>query len=71
VGNLWQKLSSAGRFVYDILCASENKLTSDSIKNMVNFKYSEVGSNRREREEETAYSFSLYLEQLECELFFT
>ena len=45
--------------------ASHDPLTADKVRRMWEIEWSEEGSNNREKEEDTMYSFELFLDYCE------
>ena len=65
VGNLGQLMLSSPHVFFSIMCEQTDKLTASEFIKLYTIEFSTAGSNKRELEEQTMYSFELFLRDVE------
>eukprot|EP00794_Sanderia_malayensis_P018367 gene18367-20214_t len=65
IGKFGDKVLANQRVLEQLMCEANAKLTSQKFKSLYNVSYSECGSNLRIEEENSIYSFELFIQDLE------
>jgi len=68
VGGLWSLMVTHAQAFASVMCTSQQPLTRNRLRSLYKINWSERGSNNYHLEEQTVFSWSLYLQSVEGEL---
>ena len=71
VGNFWNRIEPFPTLQAKLLGYSLDALTAELFENLLEYRFSETGSNDFILEQETAFSMSMFLQKLEGKVYFT